>query len=68
MEYGPRWVLESTLARSSRPGYPNKDVDPGTVDQWLARVRGMGIKSVICLLDKKQLGYYRRIRGGLLEY
>ncbi len=66
MGYGPEWVREEILARSSRPGYPDRDVDPEQVEGWIARVKGMGIRSVICLLDQEQLSYYLRVPSGLL--
>ncbi|MBC7289487.1 MAG: tyrosine-protein phosphatase [Armatimonadetes bacterium] len=69
MAYGPVWVegLKGWLARSSRPGYPDEDVEPEIVDQWLEKVRQMGIRSIICLLDTSQLSYYSRLPNGLLE-
>lgn len=60
------WVVTGLLARSSRPGYPSQDVETGDVDSWLEHVAVMGIKSIICLLDADQLGYYRRLPAGLL--
>ena len=62
------WVVRGFLARSSRPGYPSQDVETGAVDSWLENVAAMGIKSIICLLDEVQLGYYRRLPAGLLAH
>jgi hypothetical protein len=64
------WVLPGRLARSSRPGFggpSSTDVAPAEVEAWLERARLDGIRSVLCLLDEGQLGYYRRLPGGLLE-
>jgi protein tyrosine phosphatase (PTP) superfamily phosphohydrolase (DUF442 family) len=64
------WVIPGRLARSSRPGFggPNPtDVDPTEVETWLDRAGAQGIRSVLCLLDERQLGYYPRLPGGLLE-
>lgn len=64
----PRWEIENTLARSSRPGYPSEDVPIGAVAEWLSKVRSLGIRSIICLLSNEQLVYYRNIPDGLIEY
>ena len=56
------------LYGSSRPAYPKTGEAISTIDveAWIAYIKGKGIKSVICLLDVAQLGYYRHA-GGLLE-
>lgn len=64
------WVIPGRLARSSRPGFgaaTPTDVDPVEVEAWLVEARAMGIRSILCLLDERQLGYYPRLPGGLLE-
>jgi hypothetical protein len=64
------WVIPNQLARSARPGYGGAsptDVDPSDVEAWLDEARAMGIRSILCLLDASQLGYYPRLPGGLLE-
>ena len=68
MAYGPTWVdgLGGTLARAGRPGYPAAQVSPQAVREWLARVRDLGVRAIICLLDETQLAYYRDVPGGLL--
>ncbi len=63
-----RWVAHGLLARSGRPGYPSEDVRAEEVDSWLGNAAAMGIKSIICLLDKTQLDYYRRLPTGLLDH
>lgn len=65
------WVIEGKLARSSRPGYDEEDnhsVGPAVVNEWLEDARGMGIKSVICLLGEDQLSYYLALLKPLPEY
>lgn len=42
------------------------DVDPAEVEAWLDEARARGIRSILCLLDEKQLAYYGRLPGGLL--
>ncbi len=66
----PQWVegLENVLARSSRPGYGYRDVPAESVNTWLGRVKGMGIQSIICLLNDDQLQYYSKLQNGLLNY
>src|SRR3990172_410169 len=59
------WVIPGRLARSSRPGFGG--ANPAEVEAWLDEARAQGIRSVLCLLDERQLGYYRRVQGGLLE-
>ena len=64
------WVIPGRLARSSRPGFGGTnpaEVDPADVEAWLDEARAQGIRSILCLLDERQLGYYRRVPGGLLE-
>jgi hypothetical protein len=64
------WVIPGRLARSSRPGFGGRDpsqVEPAEVDAWLDEARALGIRSILCLLDERQLGYYHRLAGGLLE-
>lgn len=64
------WVIPGRLARSSRPGFdgPNPtEVDPREVEAWLDEARRLGIRSILCLLDDRQLAYYSRLSGGLLE-
>lgn len=64
------WVIPGRLARSSRPGFGGTnpaEVEPAEVEAWLDEARAHGIRSILCLLDEWQLGYYRRVPGGLLE-
>ena len=64
----PQWIKEGLLARSSRPGYPSEDVQVKEVDDWIAKAKSMGTKSILCLLSKHQSGFYLRIPQGLLAY
>ena len=41
-------------------------VDQATVDAWLAEVKAMGVRSILCLLSDEQLGYYSDLPDGLL--
>src|SRR3989304_3553093 len=62
-------VTPGRLAGSSRPGFGGTnpaEVDPADVETWLDEARAQGIRSILCLLDERQLGYYRRVPGGLL--
>ncbi len=63
------WVIPGQLARSHRPGRTAEgdvQADPVAVDDWLARARAQGIRSVICLLGQDQLALYGCLRQGLL--
>ncbi len=55
------WIIEGELAVSARPGYlPGEEqaVQAAAVDAWIGRVRGAGVRSVICLLGDDQLPLY----------
>jgi len=67
--YPPEWVLPELLAKSSRPGYPERqDIGTDAVDEWVERVRGMGVKSIICFLSEDQLPFYSGLPTGLIQY
>ena len=67
--YLPEWVLPELLAKSSRPGYPERqDIGTDAVDEWVERVRGMGVKSIICFLSEDQLPFYSGLPTGLIQY
>jgi len=64
------WVIPGRLARSARPGYRGEGgglVAASEVEGWLAEVKSLGILSILCLLDKDQLDFYRDLPGGLLQ-
>ena len=67
--YPPEWVLPGLLAKSSRPGYPDRQtIGTDVVDQWIERAREMGIKSIICFLSDDQLPFYSGLPFGLIQY
>ena len=64
-----RWVIPNVLARGRRPGYSGERgrlVSTTEADAWLAEIREMGIKSIICLLSSDQLPLYDQLPGGLI--
>lgn len=67
-----QWVINDSLARSARPGYSRArgPVDLATVDAWIAGVRSVGIKSIICLLADEHLRLYQGLPDGcgLVDY
>jgi protein-tyrosine phosphatase len=67
----PSWVIPKALARSSRPGYSGERgrlVSSAEVDSWAVEVRGLGIKSIVCLLADDQLLLYRQLPTDLISY
>lgn len=67
-----QWVEEGVLARAARPGFASGmefSVPRVRVDAWVARVQGMGVASILCLLDEDQLFLYQRtLPDGLLGH
>ena len=65
-----RSYLNGELWTTARPGYDAKDVPLDEVEEWCARVKQRGIKTILCLLDKEQLAYYKtlEVKRGLLGY
>jgi len=68
----PEWVIPGVLAKSARPGRElgrDLKVPKSVVDNWIEKVKTMGIKSIICLLEEEQMEYfYEDLPGGLLSY
>lgn len=63
-----KWVEKGILARSPRPGYPSESVSKKDVNDFIARAKKMGIKSIICFLQPKEFkGFYKSI-GDLSDY
>jgi len=63
------WVLVDALARGRRPGYfQGTSVTKTVVDDWVGKVRDLGVKSIICLLGKDQLPYYDQLEVDLISY
>jgi len=69
MSYDPEWVLTGELAKSPRPGYPERvDVSREVVDEWIEEVKDLGISSIICFLSDDQLPFYSGLPFGLIQY
>jgi len=63
-----RWEIKNILARDKRPGYPkDMNISDSEIKRWIENAKNEGIKSIICLLDDKQLKYYD-IADGLIAY
>ena len=69
MSYDPEWVLIEELAKSPRPGYPERTgISREVVDEWIEEVKRMGVRSIICFLSDDQLPFYSRLPSGLIQY
>ena len=69
MSYDPKWVLIDELAKSPRPGYPERQgIGTDEVDGWIVEIREMGIRSIICFLSDDQLPFYSGLPTGLIQY
>lgn len=69
--YDPNWVIINHLARSARPGRdlgPDRSVPQVVVDEWLKKLRVMGIRSIICLLNNEHLRLYEGLPDNLVNY
>jgi protein-tyrosine phosphatase len=67
----PSWVLEDKLARSSRPGYAGErgaPVSAASVRDWVAEVKSLGVRSIICLLGPDQLLLYSSLEMSLPDF
>lgn len=63
------WVVVDALARGRRPGYfLGRSVSKAEVDAWIANVKALGVKSIICLLAEDQLPHYDKLETGLISY
>ncbi len=66
-----RWALEGVLADSHRPGFPEVRPSAEEVGRWVETALGMGIRSVLCILETEALAPYDDLGlegGGLLAY
>jgi protein-tyrosine phosphatase len=66
-----RWSIKGQLARGRRPGVEGKrcsQVSKSVVDAWIKEAKSQGIRSIICLLDRRQLKYYETLPTDLPEY
>ena len=69
MSYDPEWVLIEELAKSPRPGYPERaGISLEVVDEWIEEVKDLGIRSIICFLSEDQLPFYSGLPSGLIQY
>lgn len=66
-----QWSIRGQLARGRRPGVEGKrgsQVPKSVVDAWIKDAKEAGIRSIICLLDKRQLRFYEKLRVDLVSY
>jgi len=66
-----RWSIKRQLARGRRPGVEGKrgsQVPKLVVDAWIKEAKAQGIRSIICLLDHRQLRFYEKLPVDLLSY
>jgi hypothetical protein len=66
-----RWVIKGFLARGRRPGVERErgsQVPKAVVDAWIKEAKEAGIRSIICLLDERQLRFYEKLPSGLVPY
>lgn len=66
-----RWPIKGQLARGRRPGVEGKrgsQVLKSVVDAWINEAKRQGIRSIICLLDERQLRFYERLPVSLVSY
>ena len=64
-----RWVIKGQLARGRRPGFGGKrgrQIARSVVNAWIRDAKAQGIRSIICLLDERQLRLYEELRVGLV--
>jgi hypothetical protein len=66
------WAIKGQLARGRRPGVERKrgsQVPKSVVDAWITEGKeAYGIRSIICLLDEKQLKFYEQLPVDLVSY
>jgi hypothetical protein len=67
-----RWAIKGELARGRRPGVElerGSQVPKAVVDAWIKEAQeSYGIRSIICLLDEKQLRFYEKLPMDLVSY
>lgn len=63
MEDQIAWVKEGVLARSSRPGWWDDRDIALVVREWIARVKAMGVNSIVCFLSTDELVRYYGSQG-----
>src|ERR1700688_1874746 len=65
-----RWSITGQLARGRRPGVERKRgslVPKAVVDAWIKEAKKAGIRSIICLLDERQLRFYEKLLADLVS-
>jgi hypothetical protein len=66
-----QWPIKRRLARGRRPGVEGKrgsQVQKAVVDAWIKEAKVQGIRSIICLLDERQLRFYEKLPMDLVSY
>jgi protein tyrosine phosphatase (PTP) superfamily phosphohydrolase (DUF442 family) len=66
-----RWPIKGFLSRGRRPGVELKrgsQVPKSLVDAWIREAKEAGIRSIICLLDERQLRFYEKLPVDLVSY
>lgn len=66
-----RWVRKDKLAGAHRPRAAKQrlgQVSKAAVDSWIKTAKQNKIRSIICLLHKRELRKYANVPGGLLSY
>jgi protein tyrosine phosphatase (PTP) superfamily phosphohydrolase (DUF442 family) len=66
-----QWPIKGQLARGPRPGVEGKrssHVRKSVVDAWAEEAKAQGIRSIICLLDERQLRFYEKLPVDLISY
>jgi len=65
-----RWVIQQQLARSPRPRIKGQrgQVSKSVVNAWIKEAKAQGIRSLIVLLDDRQLRLYEDLPAGLIPY
>jgi predicted protein tyrosine phosphatase len=65
-----KWPIKGQLARSGRPGVGGTPVQvrKSVVDAWIKEAKAQGIRSIIVLLDERQLRFYEKLPMDLVSY
>ncbi len=66
-----QWSIRGQLARGRRPrveGKRGSQVLKAVVDAWIKEAKDSGVRSIICLLDERQLRFYEKLPAELVSY
>jgi|SRR5579859_3540713 len=67
-----RWIIQGKLIAAHRPratGQRLGQVPKSSVNEWIRlATRGLGARSIVCLLDKRELRRYGSLPQDLLSY